>query len=499
MRGRPDTGDRLKIKTKRVGPQTMTSDTPATGHQSRIATQRRSASTINNAASSSAASGAATQQQSPSDANNNLGRSSTTQPQSNAIGTMSSSVSFPFRILLKFPAILTILLRVAMWPLVKVLNVIFPPKEFDGVHNSVAADRAARAFVGMFRQHVSVVRPVLGSGSNNDNNHNSSGGVVEQYVEPSCPFTSRGYNAYMGEITNNSHHNPLLLIYLHSPLHSRATQFIHNYLCHPQLLKLLNDNTENGVVKCFGASVHSADGQRLRDMMDVTSFPFMALLSIKSSSSTSNSNNITMELLLRLESIQLFSIQPTQIITYLNTAITRHAQILAEAEAQRLQREEDARLREEQNREYQEALLADRMREIERNEREERERREREEREERVRMEEAKERTKLEDAKMLLEKSGGEPDVSTKVGVARMRFTLPNGKRVDRRFNSSDTVEVVRAFLTMHFDETGVDIKNFGLSTNFPKKTFGDEDSKLTLEEAGLAPQAVVMVQDLDS
>ena len=370
------------------------------------------------------------------------------------------------------------------------------------MHNSVNADRAARAFVGMVRQQISVVRPVLAADGDDD----GGGGAMEQYDEPSCPFTEKGYTSTMEEMTNNnntpnnnSHHNPLLLLYLHSPLHNQGTKFIHNFLCHPQLLKLLNDNTENGVVKCFGASVHSADGQRLRDMMEVTSFPFMALLSVKSSSSSSNNNNISMELLLRLESTQLFTIQPSQITTYLNTAITRHAQIIAEETARRLQREEDARLREEQNREYQEALLADQMREMERNEREERERREREEEEERERLVLVKERSRLEDARRILELSGGEPEVGTKVGVARMRFTLPNGKKVDRRFHSSDTVEVLRAFLTLHLEEMGVEIKNFGLSTSFPKKTFGEEDNKLTLEEAGLAPQAVVMVQDLDA
>lgn len=415
----------------------------------------------------------------------------------------NNNLPFPLRLLFKLPAILTILLRVAIWPLIKVLNVLFTPKEFDGVHNSVNADRAARAFVGMVRKQISVVRPSnldrAAAGDDDD--------VMEQYNEPSCPFVEKGYSSTMEEFLNNNtpnnSHNPLLLIYLHSPLHSQGTKFIDNYLCHPQLLKLLNDNTENNVVKCFGASVHSADGQRLRDMMEVTSFPFMALLSVKSRSSSStnnsNNNNISMELLLRLESTQLFTIQPSQITTYLNTAITRHAQIIAEETARRLQREEDARLREEQNREYQEALLADQMREMERNEQLERERREREEAEERERLEMAKEQSRLEDAKRILEQSGGEPPVGTKVGVARMRFTLPNGKKVDRRFRSADTVEVLRAFLTVHLEETGVEIKNFGLSTNFPRKTFGEADNKLTLEEAGLAPQAVVMVQDLDA
>mmetsp|Transcript_5280 Transcript_5280/g.8096 ORF Transcript_5280/g.8096 Transcript_5280/m.8096 type:complete len:481 (-) Transcript_5280:181-1623(-) len=479
---------------------TMASDT--TSPQS-SATQRRTTSTISNASSSNNNNTA--QHPSTTSHDNNL-------PANNNMSNNSSSSSslFPLRLLLKLPAILTILLRVLIWPLIKLLNILFAPKEFDGVHNSVNADRAARVFVGLVRTQISVVRPVIADSSADGGDGDN---VMEQYNEPSCPFVEKGYTTTMDELVHNNpnnpqQHNPLLLLYLHSPLHSQSTKFIDNYLCHPQLLKLLNDNTENNVVRCFGASVHSADGQRLSDMMEVTSFPFMALVSVKKSSSSRSSstnnnntnNSISMELLLRLESTQLYTIQPSQITTYLQTAITRHATLIAEETARRLQREEDSRLREEQNQEYQEALLADQQREMERNERMEQERRKREEEEERVRLEIVKEQSRLENAKRILEESGGEPDVGTKVGVARMRFTLPNGKKVNRRFYSLDTVEVLRAFLTLHLEkETGLEIKNFGLSTSFPKRSFGEEDDKLTLEEAGLAPQAVVMVQDLDA
>ena len=51
----------------------------------------------------------------------------------------------------------------------------------------------------------------------------------------------------------------------------------------------------------------------------------------------------------------------------------------------------------------------------------------------------------------------------------------------------------------VYFNEQGIEMKNFGLSTNYPKKTFSEDDSQLTLEESGLAPQSVIMVQDLDS
>lgn len=239
----------------------------------------------------------------------------------------------------------------------------------------------------------------------------------------------------------------------------------------------------------------------MRDMLGVTSFPFMALLSVKSSGpSSSNTNNVNsnMELMLRLEGPRLLEIPPAQMTTYLNATITQHADVLAVEEGRRLQREEDQRLREEQNREYQETLLEDQMRENARQEAVDRVRQAQEEEEEAERRKRAKEENRLEDAKATIEKAGGEPPVGSP-GVARLRFTLPNGKKVDRRFHAVDTIEVLRAFLVLHFHTQQIEIKNFGLSTSFPRKTFGEEDSKVTLEESGLAPQAVMMVQDLDA
>lgn len=307
-------------------------------------------------------------------------------------------------------------------------------------------------------------------------------------------------------LVSNRETPPLVLIYLHSPLHRTATKFIRDYLCFGPLLELLNSNNTgsnddtDGSVICFGASIHSADGQRLREMLDVTSFPFMALLNVKTTGNSRNSNNVNsleMELLLRLEGEQILSLPPAQITTYLSTSLTHHAQLLAEAMAARLAREEEVRLRQEQDREYQEALLADQIREIERRQKEERQKREEEERLEEIQLAGQLERQRMERAREIMKRC---PEPSAGGGTARIRFTLPNGKKVDRRFKSEETVEVLRAFLMVHFDEMeGNEIKNIGLSTNFPRRTFSEEDDGLSLEEAGLSPQAVVMVQDLDA
>ena len=198
-----------------------------------------------------------------------------------------------------------------------------------------------------------------------------------------------------------------------------------------------------------------------------------------------------------MEGHGILNLPPAQLINYLTTAITHHAESLAQAELRRLQREEEIRLREEQDREYQEALMADQIRETQRREAEEEARRREEEKIEEERQRVEKEKKWLEDAKALMKESK-EPAAGSN-GVARLRFTLPNGKKVDRRFRCHDKLEVVRAFLIVYFHEQSVDLKNFGLSMNFPKRTFREGDWSLTLMEAGLTPQAVVMVQDLDA
>jgi hypothetical protein len=86
-------------------------------------------------------------------------------------------------------------------------------------------------------------------------------------------------------------------------------------------------------------------------------------------------------------------------------------------------------------------------------------------------------------------------------GVTRIRFVLPSGKKVIRKFAADERVSVLRAFLTLYFhDNNMAEMPNIGLSTAFPKKCFDHEsDEQLTLREAGLSPQAVLMVQDLDA
>lgn len=110
---------------------------------------------------------------------------------------------------------------------------------------------------------------------------------------------------------------------------------------------------------------------------------------------------------------------------------------------------------------------------------------------------------------------------TTQEPMANIRFMLPSGKRLIHKFRGrTDTIATLRAFLTVHFHKelqiyqqhhqqeqhrsnSVINpspphyIESFSLNCNYPKKTL--EDDAKTIEEEGLCPQAVIMVQDLDS
>ncbi|KAL3934470.1 MAG: hypothetical protein SGARI_003367 [Bacillariaceae sp.] len=191
----------------------------------------------------------------------------------------------------------------------------------------------------------------------------------------------------------------------------------------------------------------------------------------------------------------------SQLMSLIVATYQRHQMTIQEREAQRIQREQEQELRRSQDAEYQETLRADQERERQRKEaRETQERLEREEND--------KEQKKIQEEQDRLDKARAlvrpEPTTTVKGETTRIRFQLPTGKKLERRFYNDETVGALKAFLILHFSETSSKdnkedhvIKNISLSTNFPKKTYDDDNN--TLQESDLCPQAVLMCQDLDA
>lgn len=462
----------------------------------------------------------------------------------------------PSLIFSKILLISSMILRVGLFPFRKLAYWLFPPGSYDDIASSSASKHAAKVFIEMFHSEYIMKNqqqssPLANNNNHHHNNNNNNGEIgnettsadndVDGNVMTECPFVENGYVDTIRDIGSrgqlhqqNADLNappPLLLIYLHAPLHDKVPHFLKNVLCNPRIMSLIHRYRNSGALTCWGGSIHTADGAYARDTLQVSCFPFLALVRVgNQNGSSSNARGSTttattttttrnLELLFRMEGPDLQSIQPNALFLHLNNALVKYEAILTEQTMRRLQRQEEVRLREEQDREYREALEADQKREREKQEqqrlKEEEERRIREE-QERI----AKEKqNRLDNARRILDRNGSgnsngngsgngngmqgqeslddlENDDSNII-QARIRLVLPTGKRLERKFRGDDTIDVVRSFLILHFEENDIPIENFELSSNYPKKALTDGEK--TLESEGLCPHAVIMVQDLDA
>jgi UBX domain len=70
----------------------------------------------------------------------------------------------------------------------------------------------------------------------------------------------------------------------------------------------------------------------------------------------------------------------------------------------------------------------------------------------------------------------------------------------NRRFDKSLPVRAIADYLELQLIESDSSIQRFSLSTNYPKRTFSSsEELATTIDAAGLHPQAVLFVHDLDA
>jgi UBX domain len=61
-------------------------------------------------------------------------------------------------------------------------------------------------------------------------------------------------------------------------------------------------------------------------------------------------------------------------------------------------------------------------------------------------------------------------------------------------------VQAIADYLELQLIESDSSIQRFSLSTNYPKRTFASsKDLAETIDAAGLHPQAVLFVHDLDA
>ncbi|PIN00070.1 putative regulator of the ubiquitin pathway (contains UAS and UBX domains) [Handroanthus impetiginosus] len=289
---------------------------------------------------------------------------------------------------------------------------------------------------------------------------------------------------FMDALQRSRREYKLLFVYLHSPEHPDTPAFCGRTLCNEVLTTFLNENFVT-----WGASVKASEGFKMSNSLKASGFPFCAVVMA--------ATNQRIALLQQAEGPK----SPEEILMLLQKVLEESAPVLDSARLEAEERTNSIRLREEQDAAYRAALEADQARERQRKEEQERlereaaeaerKRKEEEEAHERALQEAAERESAL--AKMREEKAlslGAEPEKGPDVTQVFVRF--PSGERKGRRFHCSTTIQSLYDYV----DSLGfLEVDSYSLISNFPRTVYGQDKLSLSLQEAGLHPQASLFVE----
>uniref|UniRef100_A0A1J3K8I2 FAS-associated factor 2-B n=1 Tax=Noccaea caerulescens TaxID=107243 RepID=A0A1J3K8I2_NOCCA len=269
----------------------------------------------------------------------------------------------------------------------------------------------------------------------------------------------------------------LLFVYLHSPDHPDTPAFCERTLCNETFVAFLNENFVT-----WGGSIRSSEGFKMSNSLKASRFPFCAVVMPAA--------NQRIALLQQVEG----PTTPEEMLAILQRVVEDSSPVLVTARVEAEERRTTLRLREEQDAAYRAALEADQARERQRQEEEERKERKLKEEEE-AREREEREAAEREAARVRMRQEkalalGDEPEKAPDVTQVLVRF--PNGERKGRRFQSKTKIQTLYDYV----DSLGVlETEEYSLITNFPRTVYGRDKQLMSLEEAGLHPQASLFIE----
>ncbi|KAI8445243.1 hypothetical protein BY996DRAFT_4598462 [Phakopsora pachyrhizi] len=273
----------------------------------------------------------------------------------------------------------------------------------------------------------------------------------------------------------------VLMVILLSEEHDDASHFKREVLTDETLLQALQSNE----ILVWGGDVRDRDASLAGTILDASTYPFVAFVSLKAkrpasttssiSASTNRSTTNVMTVCTRLEGSPHDTTSSASIINVINTIVLpRTSSFLGRLKKEKSRREADRRLREEQDKAYAEAGRLDRERVMKKMAELEAESKRIEElrlkdlenerkKKERIDLEEQKQRWRYWARKERLRQ---EPEKGTTIG-----FRLGNGKRVIRKFLADDSLESLYLFVEV---ESGKGIR----STNDREEDEKDDGTK---------------------
>jgi FAS-associated factor 2 len=264
-----------------------------------------------------------------------------------------------------------------------------------------------------------------------------------------------------------------MIIYIHSPLHQDTDKFCREILCTQLISDFFNEN-----FLCWGGNINFSDVYKVNNTLSVSTYPFMAVL-----------YNNPIEGIIILERIEGL-INPEQLLLKLTEVLEIHGPTLANAWQEFNERERNRKIIEEQDMAFLQSLKEDQEKEM----KEKEERRQLEEQQKAIEREKEKQQKKIEEKKKrkeeILAKLPPEPSDNEK-GVTHLVIRLPDGCRLHRKFLSHQKLEEIFNFVE---SQSEYDNTEYELVMNFPRKIFNDKN--ITIEEAGLFPQASLFLQE---
>ncbi|KAG8761378.1 hypothetical protein FRC14_004783 [Serendipita sp. 396] len=246
----------------------------------------------------------------------------------------------------------------------------------------------------------------------------------------------------------------VLCVIITSEEHDDSPAFRKEVLTDPEFVHALTDNR----VMVWGGDVRDRDGYQASMKLGATTYPFVAFSSLYGRPHGPD----------RMSVISRHSGSPTSITSaetltghLTNLVLPRVAPVLRRKQAETQSREYERRLREEQDRAYAEAQHKDYERIMKRRQEEEQERREEERR--RMEAEEREELLRYEAAQR--KRRAGErmawrryarralvpPEIPGSKSAMPIRFRMPSGKLIVRKFEPTDTITGLYAFVASQF------------------------------------------------
>jgi FAS-associated factor 2 len=246
------------------------------------------------------------------------------------------------------------------------------------------------------------------------------------------PFHEGGY-AHAFDIAKRD--LKFLLVVLLSPEHDDNSLFVRDTLLAPEFVEWVKNPSNNVIL--WAGTVQDAEAYQVSTALNVSKFPYTALIVHTPSVSSSAMSKIT---------ISAGPIAAQELIQKFQRAMQTQNAELDRIRSQRREQEATRNLRQEQESAYERSLAQDR--EKARKRKEEEAAREKAEREERERLErKADQARKLTQWRLWRAQSiPAEPDASV-ADIVRISIRMPTGERVIRKFRAEADLEELYAFV----------------------------------------------------